>query len=243
MRVWIFGKRTAKEILRDPLSLVFGLGFPLVLLCLMTVIQKNIPVSLFEPEHLTPGITAFGLSFLCLFSATLVSKDRCSSLVTRLRATPMNCWDFFFGYLLPLLPIAVLQMAVTYAAAMVLGLQWTVGILIAVAAQLPLAIFFLSLGILCGCLFSERQVGGVCGALLTNLAAWLSGAWFDLSLVGGWFEKVARAMPFAAATDAGRMILREEPAGLARSVWIMVLYAAAALGAAAWATRKMIKQG
>ncbi|MBR4950019.1 MAG: ABC transporter permease, partial [Clostridia bacterium] len=61
MRMIMFARRCSKEILRDPINLCFGLGFPLVLLLLLSVIQKNIPVSLFEINILTPGITVFGL--------------------------------------------------------------------------------------------------------------------------------------------------------------------------------------
>ena len=68
MRMLTFVKRNVLEILRDPLNLAFGLGFPLVLLLLLSAIQANVPVALFEIGHLTPGITVFGLSFLTLFS-------------------------------------------------------------------------------------------------------------------------------------------------------------------------------
>jgi len=238
MRIRIFGLRTAKEILRDPMSLVFGLGFPLVLLVLMSVIQRNIPVSLFEPAYLTPGITAFGLSFLCLFSATLVSKDRSGSLIARLRATPMRSTDFFLGYLLPLLPVALAQMTVTYLAAILLGLDPTVRILSAMLVQLPLAVFHLSCGILCGCLMNERQVGGVCGALLTNLSAWLSGAWFDLKLVGGTMERIAYLLPFANATEAGRQLLAGQNAS-GSMVLITCLWAILMLVAAACACKRL----
>ena len=240
MRIWIFGKRTAKEILRDPMSLGFGLGFPLILLGLMTLIQNNIPVSLFEIGHLTPGITAFGLSFLCLFTATLVSKDRGGSLMARLRATPMRSGDFFFGYLLPLIPLALGQMAVTYGAALVLGLEPTLKILPAMLVQLPVAVFHLSLGILCGCLLNERQVGGVCGALLTNLSAWLSGAWFDLKLVGGALERFANLLPFAPAVDAGRQILAGTEFSTGKLL-ICCVWMAAAIAASALACRQLTK--
>ena len=76
MRMLTLAHRNAKEILRDPLNLFFGLGFPLVLIGLLSAIQANIPVSLFEIQHLTPGITVFGLAFMTLFSATLLAKDR-----------------------------------------------------------------------------------------------------------------------------------------------------------------------
>ena len=90
MRMLTFAKRCAKEILRDPINLAFGLGFPLVLLVLLSCLQANIPVDLFEINTLTPGITVFGLSFLTLFSATIISKDRSSALLQRLYTTPMS---------------------------------------------------------------------------------------------------------------------------------------------------------
>ena len=76
MRMMTFAKRCSKEILRDPINLGFGLGFPLVLLVLLSAIQANIPVSLFEIDTLTPGITVFGLSFMTLFSIELISCFR-----------------------------------------------------------------------------------------------------------------------------------------------------------------------
>ena len=109
MRMMTYAKRCAKEILRDPINLGFGLGFPLVLLMLLSALQAGIPVSLFEIDTLTPGICVFGLSFLTLFSATLVARDRESALLQRLYTTPLTGADIITGYMLPLLPIALGQ--------------------------------------------------------------------------------------------------------------------------------------
>ena len=201
MRMLTFAKRCSKEILRDPINLGFGLGFPLVLLFLLSTIQKNIPVSMFEIDTLTPGITVFGLSFMTLFSATLVAKDRESALLQRLYTTPLMGFDFIFGYMLPLLPIALGQTLICYLAAIPLGLTVSVNIIYAVVGMIPMAIFNIALGLLCGSLLGVKQVGGICGALLTNLSAWLSGVWFDLKLVGGFFEKIANALPFIHAVE------------------------------------------
>ena len=132
MRMLAFAKRCAKEILRDPINLIFGLGFPLVLLVLLSAIQANIPVSLFEIDTLTPGITVFGLSFITLFSATLVAKDRESALLQRLYTTPLTGMDFILGYMLPLLPIAMGQTAVCYLFAIPLGLTVSANMVYAV---------------------------------------------------------------------------------------------------------------
>ena len=196
MRMLTFAKRCSKEILRDPINLGFGLGFPLVLLFLLSTIQKNIPVSMFEIDTLTPGITVFGLSFMTLFSATLVAKDRESAFLQRLYTTPLTGFDFIFGYMLPLLPIALGQTLICYLAAIPLGLSVSVNIIYAVVGIIPMAIFNIALGLLCGSILGVKQVGGICGALLTNISAWLSGIWFDLKLVGGFFEKIANALPF-----------------------------------------------
>ena len=180
MRMLAFAKRCAKEILRDPLNLMFGLGFPIVILLLLSAMQANIPVDLFEIESLTPGITVFGLSFMTLFSATLIAKDRESSLLQRLYTTPLKSFDYILGYMLPIIPIAIAQSAVCYLIAIALGLPITINIIYAILMIIPIAIFHIALGLLCGSLFSVKQVGGICGALLTNLSAWLSGVWFAL---------------------------------------------------------------
>ena len=202
-----FAGRNTKEILRDPLNLCFGLGFPLVLLFMMSAIQANIPVELFEIERLTPGITVFGLAFMTLFSATLISKDRGSALLQRLYTTPLTPLDFILGYTLPIVPISVAQSVVCYAAALLLGLPFTVNIFYAVALILPISLLFISIGLLCGSVLTDKQVGGVCGALLTNLSAWLSGTWFDLELVGGAFRRIAYALPFVHAVEMERAVL------------------------------------
>lgn len=207
MRMMTFAKRCAREILRDPINLGFGLGFPLVLLLLLNVLQANIPVSLFEINTLTPGITVFGLSFMTLFSATLVAKDRESALLQRLYTTPLTEFDFIIGYMLPLLPCALGQTVICYLFAMLLGLAPSINIFCAVIGIIPMAVFNIALGLLCGSILGVKQVGGICGALLTNLSAWLSGVWFDLKLVGGAFEKIANALPFVHAVEMEKALL------------------------------------
>ena len=224
MRIMTFAKRCSKEILRDPINLGFGLGFPLVLLLLLTTIQKNIPVHLFEIDTLAPGITVFGLSFITLFSATLIAKDRESALLQRLYTTPLTGLDFILGYMLPLLPIAIGQTVVCYLFSIPLGLTVSSNIVYAVIGVIPMAIFNIALGLLCGSIFGVKQVGGICGALLTNLSAWLSGVWFDLALVGGVFEKIARALPFIHAAELEKALFAGDLERAAAHILPVVLY-------------------
>ena len=243
MKMLTFAGRNAKEIIRDPLTLIFGLGFPLVLILLLSAIQANIPVPLFEIEHLTPGITVFGLSFMSLFSATLISKDRNSSLLQRLYTTPLTPVGFILGYTLPIIPFAVAQSIVCYIVAIFLGLEIKVNILLAILFIIPMSILFIALGLLFGSILNDKQVGGVCGALLTNLSAWLSGTWFDLDLVGGAFKKIAYSLPFVHAVEAERAILAGNFSEiLPHFIWVAGYAVAILIAAVLLFLRQMKKQ-
>lgn len=243
MRMLTFGKRCAKEILRDPLNLIFGLGFPIVLLILLSAIQANVPVRLFEIESLAPGITVFGLSFMTLFSATLVAKDRESALLQRLYTSPLKAADFIVGYMLPIIPIAIAQCAICYLVAIILGLSVTANILNAILMIIPFAIFQIALGLLCGSILNVKQVGGVCGALLTNLTAWLSGVWFDLDLVGGSFRKIANMLPYVHAVELERAMINGDYSELLPHVCVVIGYTIViTIGAILVFLRQMKKQ-
>lgn len=240
MRTLVFASRNRKEILRDKLNLLFGIGFPVVLLLLLSAIQSNIPVSLFEIEELTPGIAIFGLSFISLFSGMLIAKDRTSSFMLRLFTSPLSARNFIFGYLLPLIPMALAQVAMCFMVAFLLGLPINIHVVVAIIVTMPAAILFIAIGLLCGSLMNEKQVGGICGALLTNLSAWLSGTWFNLELVGGIFERIAEIFPFIHAVRAGRAALAGEYAQIMPDLWWVIAYAVIVLSLAIFVfTRKM----
>lgn len=227
MRTFSFAKRTAKEILRDPLTLLFGLGFPCVLILLLSAIQANVPVSMFEINALAPAMTIFGLSFMTLFSASLIAKDRESAFLVRLYATPMRALHFVLGYTLPLLPMALLQSLSCFIVGFFLGLDVTVNVLWCLFFIIPVALFFIALGLLFGSILTQKQAGGICGGLLTNLSAWLSGIWFDVQLVGGAFETVANLLPFAHAVKLEKAVFAGNFEDVLLSLLVVLGYALA----------------
>ncbi len=240
MKALIFAARNRKEILRDPLNLAFGIGFPVILLLLMSAIQANIPVELFEIERLAPGIAVFGLSFIALFSGTLIAKDRTTSFLLRLFSSPLSATDFILGYVLPLIPIALVQSAICFAVAFLLGLPLHANVLLTLLALLPTAVLFIAIGLFAGSMFTDKQVGAVCGALLTNVSAWLSGIWFDLDLVGHAFKTIAYLLPFAHAVDAARAATAGDYAAiLPHLVWVAGYAAAMGVIAIAVFRRRM----
>jgi ABC-2 type transport system permease protein len=232
MRTRALALRNYKEMVRDKLNIVFGLGFPVIIMLLLSLIQSNIPVSLFEIDRLTPGIAVFGLSFISLFSGMLIAKDRVSSFMLRLFTSPLTAENFILGYTIPLLPLAIAQIAVCFIVALLLGLEVSVSILMSILVLLPAALLFIAIGLLCGSVFTDKQVGGICGALLTNLSAWLSGTWFDVNLVGGAFKAIANALPFIHAVNAGRAALAGNYGAIFPDLWWVIGYAAVMMGLA-----------
>lgn len=225
MKTMIFANRVTKEIVRDPLSLFFGLAFPLILIVLLSAINSSIPVDLFNISSLAPGIAVFGLSFMALFAAQLLSKDRASSFLTRLFTTPMTSKNFILGYMLPLLVMSIVQAMVCMIAALVLGLDFTVNILAVIFTLVPVAFIYIGFGLICGTLFSEKAAVGICGALLTNVSAWLSGVWFDLDLVGGVFKDIAYLLPFVHAVEVGKIALSGHYEVMFPHLWWVLGYA------------------
>ncbi len=237
-----FALRNLKELLRDRLNIAFGLGFPLVILGLLTLLQSNIPVDLFRLTELTPGVCVFGLSFTALFSGTLIARDRSHSFLPRLYCSPLRPSDYILGYTLPLLPLALGQILCCFAFALVLGLEFTPRILLVLAVCLPAAVLYISFGLLFGSLLTDKQVGGICGALLTNLSAWLSGVWFDLELLGGPMQKICSVLPFYPAVEAGRAALAGRYAEILPHLAVVSLWAAALLVLAVLAFRRQMKR-
>lgn len=232
MKSMILASRNLKELLRDPLNIAFSLGFPLAVLLLFSLIGANVPQSPFKIEVMAPGVAVFGLSFISLYSGMLISKDRAGSFLTRLFTAPLSSSSFIAGYIIPLLPIAVLQSAVCFLAAIALGLPVSVNILLALVTLIPISGFFIGIGLLVGSIFNDKQVSGICGALLTNLSAWLSGAWFELSLIGGVFESIAYLLPFAHAVDAARAAMSGDYGTIMPHLWWVIGYAIIALALA-----------
>lgn len=229
MRTLNFAKRNFREMMRDPLSIVFALILPLFLLFIFQ--QFKIPGQAYLLENFTPAIIVFGFSFLTLFTATLVSKDRESSLLARLGVSPMKSSDYVLGYLLAVLPVALIQNALFFAAAIGLGLDLSFGILLCALLSLPVSLLFIGLGILVGSCVSEKAASGV-GSIAIQLVAFTSGMYFDASLVSEFFAFICRALPFSGTVDILRGALSQSADGLMVPALTVAVYTVAVLATA-----------
>jgi ABC-2 type transport system permease protein len=241
MRLSAFTSRNRKELLRDPLSLIFCIGFPLFLLILVAVLNRRLPpVEAFKIENFTPGTAVFSFSFLTLFSGMLIAKDRTTSFLTRLFASPLTSSDYIFGYSLPLLPIALLQSVVFFIAAFFFGLPVSVNVLMTLLVLIPAAVLFIGFGLLFGSIFSDKQVGGFF-SIFVYIATFLCGMWLDLNMVGGVLKTIAYALPFAHAVDAAKAALAGEYSSIFPHLLWVIGYVVIVFIIAVWAFRKRMK--
>ena len=193
MRMLNFAKRNFKELTRDPLSLVFEIVLPIFLLFIFQ--QFNIPEESYKLENFTPGIIIFGFSFITLFTSTLISKDRNTSLLIRLGTSPMKSSDYILGYILSIIPIIIVQDILFFLVAIILGLKFSIGVIYAILISIIVSILFISLGILIGSLVSEKATGGL-GSVIVQLVCFTSGMYFSKDLVGRVFAKICELLPF-----------------------------------------------
>lgn len=193
MRIFNFAKRNFKEIVRDPLSLIFAIILPLFLLFIFQ--QINIPSESYNIENFTPGIVIFGFSFITLFTATLVAKDRSTSLLIRLGISPMKSVDYILGYMLSILPMILIQNVLFFALALILKLPFSPYILLAILISVFISIIFISLGLIIGSLVSEKASSGI-SSIVIQLVAFTSGMYFPLELLGNGFATVCKVLPF-----------------------------------------------
>lgn len=206
MKASVFAIRNHKEIVRDPVTLIFGMGLPVLIMGLFSVMQKNMPFGLFEISNLAPGVIVFSFSFLTLFSGMLLGKDKSSSFLMRIFASPMSAGDYILGYVLPLLPIALLQIIFCLLTALFLGLTFNISVLLMVGVLIVISLLYIGFGLLFGTIFTDKQVGGIF-AIFVNLSTWLSGTWFEPEMIGGTFQSIAQLLPFVHAVNAARAAL------------------------------------
>ena len=214
-RILALSGRTVTELCRDPLSWIFALAFPLLMLALFWIINSRIPpeagMTQFLPGNIGPGILVFAQNFLTLFVALLVSGDRDNAFLSRLLASPAVPAEFHWGYALPALFLGILQGILTMTAVWLLSLAGGdalsfAGCMGAVVCTVPSMVFCVGLGILLGKLLSQKAAPGIASAVL-SVSSFLGGCWMDVNLMGEVYAKICTLLPWYPAVRTGRWLL------------------------------------
>lgn len=221
MRTINFAKRNFKEIIRDPVSVIFAVMLPLFLLYIFQ--QFKIPSQAYKLINFTPGVIIFSFSFLTLFTAMLVSKDRTTSLLIRLGVSPMRPIEYIIGYIISLIPIVVMQSTLIFILAVILGLDLSINIIFAILVSIPISILFIGLGILIGSLFSEKASSGI-SSIVIQLVCFTSGMYFEKELLGTIFSKICDALPFESSLIIIKWILNDINMISTKNIILFVIY-------------------
>ena len=207
MRTLNFAKRNIKELIRDPLSLVFSVLLPLFLLFIFQ--QFNIPNEAYNLTNFTPGIIIFSFSFITLFTATLIARDRQSSLLIRLGVSPMKSHEYILGYMISLIPMILIQNVLLFGLSLLLGLKFSISIIFAILVSIIVSILFISIGILFGSLFTEKASSGI-SSIIVQFVCFTSGMYFSIDLVGKGFAKVCHILPFEGSLNILKAVLNND---------------------------------
>jgi len=221
VKILNFANRNFKEIIRDPLSIIFAILLPLFLLFIFQ--QFKIPNEVYKIENFTPGIIIFSFSFISLFTATLIAKDRSTSLLIRLAASPMKSSEYILGYTLAVLPVVILQNILFFIVAIFLGLNFSLNVIYTILVSIPISILFIALGILIGCVTTEKSASGV-SSIIVQLVAFTSGMYFSTDMMGGFFANICKILPFSRCLDITKGILNNNYNNLLNSVVILLIY-------------------
>jgi len=217
-RIICLTKRNIKEIIREPISLLFMIVLPLVMEVLFYYLFHSL-TSQFEMRYLAPAMVGFATTFITLFLAILVSLDRETAFITRIYTTPVKPHEFIFSYLFGVIPFGIIQVILILSVGCVIdhGLL-SARILLILPASLLAIIMFASLGILIGSVFNSKAVGGIASIIVTGQSV-LSGMWFPLEGLSGGFLKFMKVLPFRNISLLLQNVLRND-VDMFNDIWL-----------------------
>ncbi|MCR5056267.1 MAG: ABC transporter permease [Clostridia bacterium] len=243
-RILILTKRNLKEIVRDPLSLVFTILLPLFMEILFYFLFRG-KTDQFDMKYLAPGIVAFAQSFIALFTGILISVDRSTSFLTRLYVSETRSFEFIFSYALAVLPISLVQAVLFFVVGGIIDTSiFCAGMLAAIPLSLVSALFFIAFGILLGSVCNEKAIGGVASVVISGQSL-LSGMWFPKEGLNPVMVKVMDILPFK-----NTAVLIQNPVTGIANAWtdfflpllIVIAYAALIFAVAILAFSRKMKQ-
>ena len=240
MRASFLASRNLKEIVRDPISILLGLALPIAMLALFTQLGRQVPNAAFQIDNFAPAMIVFGFAFLTMFSAMLLAKDKESSFLLRLFASPLSSVDYMTSYAAPMIPLALMQCVATFAIAFLLGIRISASVLLATVVLLPSAILAVGVGLLMGTLLTQNQISGV-GSIYIVIVSIFGGAWMDLNLLGGVLASIAHALPFSHGLEAARAVFSGDLSSIIPHLIWVTAYAMVVLVLAAVAFRRRMR--
>ena len=173
-------------------------------------------------QNFTPGIIVFSLSFITMFVSILVAKDRTTSLLIRLGVSPMKPVEFIMGYIISTIPIIIIESILIYVISIILGLEFSLYIIVSIFIVAIIAILFISLGILIGSICTEKSASGV-SSIIVQLVCFTM--YFSKDMLGDGFRRICEYLPFESVVTLIRGISSNNVSIITpRNIIIVVMY-------------------
>ncbi len=158
-----------------------------------------------------PGILGMNMMFSCLFGVGYVMvRYRKNGFLKRLKATPLDAFDFLLAQLVSRLLLIMGITIVVYAGCNLFidfnmqGSYWNLLLVATLGATSMISI---------GMLIAARTASEEFAGGLLNTITWpmmlLSGAWFSLEGTHRWVQQLAQLFPLTHLVEASRAIMNE----------------------------------
>jgi ABC-2 type transport system permease protein len=234
------------RVLRNRQSLIFSMGFPIVMYFLLAGPNKNnhnfggsktVHTGLFAPQYYMVGLLAFGAMVAVMSSGPRIAAERTIGWNRQLRLTPLTPRSYLRTKVLTGYLVAVIGLVLLYASGIALGVrlpisQWLEMTGLVLVALVPFAV----IGIALGHLLNDDAAGAAIG-IGGSLFAFLGGTWFPIT-GGGAFVQFCRLLPSWWLVQAGHVGLAAgNPWG--GEAWLVVAaWTVVGAAIAAWAYRR-----
>lgn len=201
-KLFALTKRNLLESIREPLTLVFCIAFPVVMLVFMQIIFNSVafsPIN-FEIKNYAIGICIFGYAFTGMFTAMNIAGDKNTSFIKRINVSPTNKIVYYLSFVLSGLPIAFIQTVLFFVIAFIFKFPFDYRVLFSILYLFPSALTYVSFGALIGVICSnEKQTGPIC-SILVSLVGVLGGVFMPTEMFTGGFATFVNLLPFIHST-------------------------------------------
>jgi len=212
---------------RNRRFLIFSLAFPLVLFLAVAGPHKSVTIQgISFPLYYMTGMIAWGTMVAVISSGARIAAERAVGWTRQLRITPLPTWSYFAAIIFCGYIMALLSMAVLFAAGSFIGVrldvvQWLTMIGLLLVGLIPFSV----MGIMFGHLLKLDSLGPAIGGV-TFLFALLGGAYTPL-VTSGFLFTLVKLLPSYWLVQAGKTTLRagDWPAEgwIVIAVWTFVL--------------------
>lgn len=211
-------RRTLLNYRRQPVAIVWQLGFPIVSVLLYGFVfgsAMRVPGGGDYKDFLMPGMFTMTMTFGLMNTATAVVSDSGKGVMDRFRSMPMAPSAVTTGRGLSDLLVASAELAILAATALAIG--WTSdggvgGTLLGFGLLLLLRFSMIWVGVWCGLVVPNTEAAGALYAVIFPVTM-ISSVYVAPSLMPGWLAPVAAWNPISSTVAATRELFGNPGAG------------------------------